>query len=487
MSLSSLPKDILLYLADYLNDAEVNALCQTNSEIRNLLSTVQRAVDAVSQHWDRIPEAYNIALQAAAEKGNVDLVKLLLKVDGINPNFGDHSKSAPLILAAKNGHSDVVEMLLATANVDPDIRDQYSASPLFYACKNAYESKAYVSIVKQLLNRGDVDLNALAIFHKLPYVNSSTPLIAASEFEVVELLLAEDGIDINACNANGETPLMDAMNGKRAQKIKALLARDDWDPTIVSSDGDHLFPFSVRAGDVAIVKSVLDHPSNIDPNVMNSFTGTALMKACSEGHLDVVQFLLGIEGIDVHRQDNQGRTAFSEAASSGKFEDHSQVVKLFLTRDDIDINQPDHNGRTALFWACDMGHLNTVDLLLEQDGIDPNAREISTGYTPLTRACLNSRIDCVHLLLSHPDTDLNVDDKDGASILALVDQKYSDLDSHLQYLLGSSDALDKCMFALEEGLPEWPSLTEYYLAECAEIRSLLHDAGAIVIGHDTPH
>src|SRR5467141_2780729 len=283
MSLSSLPKDILLYLAGYLNDAEVNALCQTNSEIRDLLSvtlyrrdlpkslrwgisnglvgTVQRAVDAVSQHWDRIPEAYNIALQAAAEEGNVDLVKLLLKVDGINPNFGDHSKSAPLILAAKNGHSDVVELLLATVNVDPDVRDQYSASPLFYACKNAcenaYKPKAYVSIVKQLLNRGDVDLNALAIFQ--PY-DSSTPLIAASEFKVVELLLAEDGIDINACNAKGETPLLKAMNRKETQKIKALLARDDWDPTNVDFDGDHLFPYSVHAGDVAIVKSVLDHP-----------------------------------------------------------------------------------------------------------------------------------------------------------------------------------------------------------------------------------
>jgi ankyrin repeat protein len=451
-----------------------------------LMGTVQRAVDAVGQPWDRIPEAYNIALQAAAEEGNVDLVKLLLKVDGINPNFGDHSKSAPLILAAKNGHSDVVELLLATVNVDPDVRDQYSASPLFYACKNAHKSKAYVSIVKQLLNRGDVDPNALAIFQKLPYVDSSTPLIAASEFEVVELLLAKDGIDINACNAMGETPLLNAMNHIQTQKIKALLAREDWDPTIVSSDGDHLFPYSVYAGDVAIVKSVLNHPSNIDPNVMNSLIGTALMKACFEGHLDVVQFLLGIEGIDVHRRDRMGRTAFTWAASrGGKIKDHSQVVKLFLTRDDIDINHPDYDGRTALFWACDNGCLNTVDLLLKQDGIDPNARETSTGYTPLTRACLKNRIDCVLLLLSHPDTDPNVVDNDGASILALVDRKYKELESHLQCLLSFSDENDKdyerFLYAFEERLPEDPDVTQSFIAVCAEIRSLLHDAGAIVI------
>ena len=160
--------------------------------------TVQRAVDAVNQHWDQIPEAYNIALQDAAEQGKVDLVKLLLKVDRINPNFGGHSEDAPLILAAKNGHSDVVELFLATVNVDPDVRNQYSASPLIYACR-----EAYVSIVKQLLNRGDVDLNAVTV-DKSGSI-SSTPLIAAEKLEIVELLLAKKGININACNTRGET------------------------------------------------------------------------------------------------------------------------------------------------------------------------------------------------------------------------------------------------------------------------------------------
>jgi ankyrin repeat protein len=409
----------------------VNALCQTKSEICNLLSvplyrrnlnkslhwgirnglegTVQRAVDAVNRHWDQNPEIYNIALQDAAEQGKVDLVKLLLKVDGINPNFGSHSKSAPLILAAQNGHSDVVGLLLATVDVDPDVRNKYSASPLIYACQ-----EGHVSIVKQLLNRDDVDLNAICITFD-EWTESSTPLIAAEKLEIVELLLAKEGIDINACNTRGETPLLRAMILGQAQKIKALLARDDLDPTIVSSEGDHVFPFSVHAGDIAIVKSVLDHPSNIDPNVVNSSNYTALMEACRGGELDMVQFLLGIEGIDIHRQDSLGRTAFCLAAEEG----HSQVVKLLLTRDDIDINRPDYGGRTAFFLAC-ASHkacLETVDLLLKQDGIDLNARETDTGYTPLATACLNNNTDIVRLLLSRPDTDPNPVDNDGAVYL----------------------------------------------------------------------
>ncbi|KAN0070248.1 Ankyrin repeat-containing domain protein [Elaphomyces granulatus] len=493
MSMSNLPKEILLIIAGYLDVAEVNALCQVNSEIYNLLSvplyrrnlnksldwgirnglegTVQWAVDAVNRHWDQIPDAYNIALQDAAEQGKLDLVKLLLKVDGINPNFGDHLKSAPLILAAKNGHSDVVGLLLATVDVDPDVRNKYSASPLIYACQ-----KGHVSIVKQLLNRGEVDLNAVTFYGWSPHTESgsSTPLIAAENLEVVELLLAKDGIDINACNTKGETPLLIAMVLGQAQKIKALLARGDWDPTIVSSKGDHIFPFSVRAGDVGIVKSVLDHPSNIDPNVVNSSNCTALMEACRKGELDVVQFLLGIEGIDVHRQDGSGCTAFCLAAEEG----HSQVVKLLLTRDDIDINRPNYNGQTALFLACREACLETVDLILKQDGIDLNTRATYTGHTPLAIACLNNNTDIVRLLLSRPDTDPNPVDNHGASILALVESYYGYIESHYKrYNNVCEDLYFPSLY-----FPNSRLVTQ--LAAGAEIRSLLCDAGAIVIRRD---
>ena len=95
---------------------------------------------------DAIPDAYNIALQTAAEKGRVDLVELLLKVDGIDPNFeGGELQAAPLILAAEEGHSAIVELLLAAVNIDANVRNKhFDCTPLMYACR-----KGHISIVQQ--------------------------------------------------------------------------------------------------------------------------------------------------------------------------------------------------------------------------------------------------------------------------------------------------------------------------------------------------
>jgi ankyrin repeat protein len=127
----------------------------------------------------------------------------------------------------------------------------------------------------------------------------------------------------------------------------------------------------------------------------------------------------------------------------------------------------------------------TVNLLLKQDGIGLNARETDTGYTPLATACLNNNTDIVRLLLSHPDTDPNAVDNDGASILALVDSNYVELESHsedLNNLFNYKDSYyDFVIYSYERGLPDSPREIQSLLAAGAEIRSLLRDAGAIVI------
>jgi len=99
--------------------------------------------------------------------------------------------------------------------------------------------------------------------------------------------------------------------------IESLLAWDDWDPNIASSEGDHVLRLSIHRGN-GIVKSILDHP-DVDSNV-------ELMETCIAGDLGVVQFLLNIEGIDVNRRDpllcltiiisGAGRLSVSQNSSS---------------------------------------------------------------------------------------------------------------------------------------------------------------------------
>jgi ankyrin repeat protein len=148
---------------------------------------------------DAIPDAYNIALQVAAGNGRVDLVKLLLKVDGINPNFAEgHSESPPLILAAENGHSDVVQLLLEIEGIDVNLRDRLGRTAFYQAvCRNKSQ------VVELLLKRDDIDPN-------LPDNEGRTALYCAfknSDYEMVDLFLKHGKVDHNARASKGyDTP-----------------------------------------------------------------------------------------------------------------------------------------------------------------------------------------------------------------------------------------------------------------------------------------
>jgi ankyrin repeat protein len=236
-----------------------------------------------------LPKIVHIALQVAAKRGHVRIVKVLLKLDGIDPNFEGEStdslKAAPLHLAAEEGHSAVVKLLLAAVNINPDARDRDDYTPLIYACR-----KGHVSIVQQLLARNDVNCNALA----------STPLIEAcwkGHKEIINLLLAKDGIDINLI------PLITA-------------AKMEWDPS-------------------------------------------------------VLKLLLAQEGIDSE--------VISAALITTVSHNWVESAKLFLERDDINVNIPNCFGQTALYLACHRVSHELVHLLLERDGIDPNAGAIILG------------------------------------------------------------------------------------------------------------
>jgi ankyrin repeat protein len=463
MPLSDLPREIVLDIADQLDDADLDALARTNSQIYQFLnkylyrrdvtrrwssrsltwawqiapgadtvvatSTVQRAVDA-GGHLDPIPDNFHYALQNSAERGHVNLVAALLKLDGINPNYCRGGSA--LALAALLGHSDVVDLLLAVSNIDPNVKDETDATPLLCACRGGD-----TSVVRQILVRDDIDLNTIG------YYGLMTPLLFAMEdgnMEVINLLLSKDGIDINLRPKFNIGPFMMAIRWRLMEVVESLFARHELDLNVVDDRGDHLLLYSMGLG-LDKVKLILDR-TNVDPNFVGVHGLTALMMACSvdKEDLDLIEFLLD-QGIDVNRQDHDGMTPFCHAVHNGR----SKVVKFLLDRDDMDPNLPDARGHTPLFYVvrgnlsavADMilwkkgidihasgGNLSVTDLLLRKKGIDINARN-NHGSTALAYACTiypndDVGVDFVRILLSHRDIDPNIVDNNGFSALSKV-------------------------------------------------------------------
>ena len=468
MSLSDLPREILLDITDHLGDAATNALARTNHQVYSLLNPYLYRRDVIkpkskSLTWAaNIPDLYDDAVTNALARTDLqgsnlpnqylyrqlDLTRpqsrslnwvirngvegtIRLALDAgryLNPIPESFNVALQLVVQKRCLH--FVQMLLNVDGIDPNygggaalisatklcqsgiVRSLLAADNINPNVRDQHHKTplhsacemGYVAIVRLLLARDDVDPNAGSD-------RFGTPLIAAcynKHVEIINLLLAKDGIDVNFIHNGKNTAISIAVGMGSTPVVKSLLARDDLNLNIVQQ----ALVSSAYLGDINIVKLLLNYP-DIDPNSAADHNGfTALMWAIRKP--DIVKLLLDQEGIDVNRQNSAGRTALCLAA----YWNHLQAAELLLGREELDINIPDNQGRTALSWACHDSRLEIARLLLERDDIDPNCRD-NNGWTPLALACrFGTSVAIVRRLLDHLDTDPNAVDNFGINILA---------------------------------------------------------------------
>jgi ankyrin repeat protein len=294
------------------------------------------------------------------------------------------AKRPPLVLAAEDGHSAVVGLLLALGNIDPNIGDTDNERPLHRAIKSGHTSP-----IRQLLARDDIDVNAVGDW--------------------------------------GETPLLKAIMGNMEEVVDSLFARDDLDLNIVDRSGNHLLLYAAWFGlGLDKVKLILDR-TNVNPDIVGAHGRSAFILACRAEHenLELIEFLVD-RGINVNRRAGVSMlTGLCEAIFYG----YSKVIKFLLNRDNVDPNLPDSHGDPPLTYAIWRQNLSAVDMLLQNDRINVNARN-HAGSTALAYACGliapdHHTVDFVKLLLSHPDIDPNILDNNGVSPLSKVIELWS--------------------------------------------------------------
>jgi hypothetical protein len=150
------------------------------------------------------------------------------------------------------------------------------------------------------------------------------------------------------------------------------------------------------------VIEVLDAGVDINARIDNYNGGTALSMASYSGHTDIVAKLLE-RGANVNAIDNNGRTALFQASVSFDLERGEPEVVAMLLDAGADVNVKKPDGRTALQMASWYGHMEVVEILLEQPGIDVNAQD-NRGNTALQYAINKGHIEIVELLSGEKQT-----------------------------------------------------------------------------------
>ena len=137
------------------------------------------------------------------------------------------------------------------------------------------------------------------------------------------------------------------------------------DPNLVNTPD----PFSkelplniaTSAGNIALVKLLLDNRANLDAINKNNNNKTAFIIASQKGHHEVVEELL-LRGANVNAADASGSTALIYASKNGYL---NIVGKLMETTANVNIR--DNNHFTPLMYASQKGYLRIVQMLLHRE------------------------------------------------------------------------------------------------------------------------
>lgn len=233
-------------------------------------------------------------LHYAAERGNKEAVDILLAT-GACPNFTNKNELTPLHRAAAAGHSDVVGTFLNAPSINVNAVDKEGYTPLHYGA-----SMSHTKVVGALLADPNVDVNVMnnlglttlhqallkGISNEVKLVHSSfvLPNIHAAALdkqtktrrrgEVVSMLLAAPGTDVNAVDIHGRTPLHSLadetpVSFETVEMVRKLLASSGINVNATDKKGNTPLHIAAANGCEEIAKVLLSAP-NIDVTAHNA-------------------------------------------------------------------------------------------------------------------------------------------------------------------------------------------------------------------------
>jgi len=217
----------------------------------------------------------------------------------------------------------------------------------------------------------------------------------------------EGGVDVNALNERGATPLHAAAAKGQLAVAKLLISRGA-DLTLLYENEFTPLHLAADRGYVELIDLLIESGADVNAPGFSGFT--PLHRASYNNQGAVVSQRLIAMGAVVNANAENGTTPLNLAVANG----NEKVAKLLLNNN-ADLNLHKKGSATTLHTAVHLGHPELVKLLIER-GADINSICESCGQSTLTTAAAIGEVAIAETLLSK-GFDVNAKGANGATAL----------------------------------------------------------------------
>uniref|UniRef100_A0A1X7SY60 Uncharacterized protein n=1 Tax=Amphimedon queenslandica TaxID=400682 RepID=A0A1X7SY60_AMPQE len=398
----------------------------------------------MDNEYFQLSDGRTTVLHLAATSGNLEYFTTIVSL-GFDINRSDSDGYTPLYRAFQYGCVSIANCLISQPNCETSSKDYYVA--LLHV---AASELGDLSLVQGLVERGmDVNIsnyNGVTALHysccwghlsiveyltSLPQINYTkdtsgrTSIHFAAEFgqaHIVKYLVESCNHDINVEDKYGNTPLYMACIYNHLPVVEYLTGQPNCNinsnnerhPLLAAADKEHL----------ELVKHLIES-TDCDINVREKGTrSTPLHKACYNGSLSIVEYLISKPQCDIEAIDNKRNRPLHYAACQG----HKEIVSILgkkvseyglyscmlsakqLAEPDImELLNYHYEDRRSLIDACESGNVDIVRHFVIDKHCDVNAKW-GNDYTPLHYACEKGHFEIVKILTNHPQCNIEAED-----------------------------------------------------------------------------
>ena len=280
-------------------------------------TTATKGIDFVSPHWDSRGRIYLTPLEEAVAAGKNNIVAYILK--SMSHRLSNYGWDRVLSAASSAGNLPTLELLL-NSDTHGKLSTRFDLQEaLRKACHHGR-----LEVVKYMLDRcPNADFADLQRSNFL--LAGTTALTAAAQggHNPTIRYLLERGATLDQRDGHRGQELRLALQGSHFHTIQLLLDEAGADVDNSSDEGTEPLYIALKHGNIAMARYLIARGARVD---WNDCAGRALTYAAFHGLEDVVDFIGGLEAVDIDYSADGGITAMYMALRSG----HFRVARLLL-------------------------------------------------------------------------------------------------------------------------------------------------------------